>query len=388
MRKIFLLLAVVASLSAYAQDVIVKMDGSTILSKVIKIGSSEVEYKKFSNQNGPTYSLLKSDIQAINYENGEKEMFGDATHLAKEEVRQQIIPAMLAADNKEIINRYNIEYEHGEIIKEKEKPANCGWCIMGVGDNSVLSTEDITIEFRQETYTEGFDVLGTPDYNLHNKFFVQIYNKTDNIIYIDLGSTFRVMGDGTSKVYFDTSQTTVNKGNISGASINFGAITGAAGIGGAVGTLANGVAVGGGNTTSISKTYMKQRIVSVPPHGRIPLEKYIIERTKGSKFEIISEGEDFHFDYLKGQNPPVTIGGKYIYKEEDSPYRAFYTISYSKEPDFSSIYNVKASIYLRELIGGAKWPMYFVNREKPVEKIKKNILNYNDYTIVGIFYVK
>ena len=61
--------------SVFAQDVIVKKDGSTILSKVIEIGTSEVKYKKFSNQNGPTYSISKSEIQAINYENGEKEDF-------------------------------------------------------------------------------------------------------------------------------------------------------------------------------------------------------------------------------------------------------------------------------------------------------------------------
>ena len=251
-----------------------------------------------------------------------------------------------------------------------------------------MSTEEITIEFRQETYTEGFDVLGTPDYNLHNKFFVQILNKTDNIIYIDLGSTFRVMGDGTSKVYYDTSQTTINKGNISGASVNTGAIAGTSGIGGTIGTLANGISIGGGNTTSITKTYMKERIVSVPPHGRIPLEKYVIERTKGSKFEVISEGEDFHFDFIKSQIPPITLGGKYMYKADNSPYRANYSINYSKDSDFSRIYVAKASIYLRELIGDRKWQMFFHNKEKPIEKIQKNISDYNEYTIVGIYNVK
>lgn len=375
-------------MAANAQDVIVKKDRSTILSKVIKIGTTEVEYKKFSNPNGPTYSILKSDIQAVNYENGEKEIYTDAIQSSIDKAKQLITLATPAADNKEIISRYNVVYEHGEAIKEKEKPAYYGWCIMGVEENSVLSTEEITIEFRQETYTEGFDVLGTPDYNLHNKFFVQILNKTDNIIYIDLGSTFRVMGDGTSKVYYDTSQTTINKGNISGASVNMGAIAGTSGIGGTIGTLANGISIGGGNTTSITKTYMKERIVSVPPHGRIPLEKYVIERTKGSKFEVISEGEDFHFDFIKSQIPPITLGGKYMYKADNSPYRANYSINYSKDSDFSRIYVAKASIYLRELIGDRKWQMFFHNKEKPIEKIQKNISDYNEYTIVGIYNVK
>ena len=60
---------------ASAQDLIVKKDGSVIQAKVIKIGTSEVEYKKWSNQDGPQYSIAISDILAINYKNGEKETF-------------------------------------------------------------------------------------------------------------------------------------------------------------------------------------------------------------------------------------------------------------------------------------------------------------------------
>lgn len=61
--------------NAFAQDVIVKKDGSTIMSKVLEIGTNEIKYKKFSNQEGPTYTVLSSDVLAINYENGEKETF-------------------------------------------------------------------------------------------------------------------------------------------------------------------------------------------------------------------------------------------------------------------------------------------------------------------------
>ena len=53
-------------------------NGNTILSKVIEIGSTEVKYKKFSNLNGPTYTIAKAEILVINYENGEKESFSNA----------------------------------------------------------------------------------------------------------------------------------------------------------------------------------------------------------------------------------------------------------------------------------------------------------------------
>ncbi len=73
MKKILLFFLLLAAANVSAQDVIVKKDGTTILSKVIEIGTSEVKYKKFSNQSGPTYSISKSELQTINYENGEKE---------------------------------------------------------------------------------------------------------------------------------------------------------------------------------------------------------------------------------------------------------------------------------------------------------------------------
>ncbi len=63
------------SVAAHAQDVIVKKDGGTIVSKVLEIDDTIVRYKKFSNLEGPTYSIAKVEVNCINYENGEKETF-------------------------------------------------------------------------------------------------------------------------------------------------------------------------------------------------------------------------------------------------------------------------------------------------------------------------
>jgi len=78
MKKILFFLLLLAATSAQAQDVIVKRDGSTIVSKVIEITTTEVKYKRFSNPTGPTYTISKAELQAINYENGEKETFDGA----------------------------------------------------------------------------------------------------------------------------------------------------------------------------------------------------------------------------------------------------------------------------------------------------------------------
>lgn len=76
MKKLLLLIMFLNSVGCFAQDVIVKKDGSTIISKVTDVSSSEVKYKKYSNKDGPTYTISKSMIKVINFENGEKEDFG------------------------------------------------------------------------------------------------------------------------------------------------------------------------------------------------------------------------------------------------------------------------------------------------------------------------
>jgi hypothetical protein len=62
---------------AYSQDVITKKTSEDIQAKVIEVTTSEVKYKKFDNQTGPTFTILKADILMIRYENGSKDVFNE-----------------------------------------------------------------------------------------------------------------------------------------------------------------------------------------------------------------------------------------------------------------------------------------------------------------------
>lgn len=53
-----------------AQDIILKKDASEIEAKVTKVGSSDIEYKKWDNPNGPTYTVPVGEVFIIKYENG------------------------------------------------------------------------------------------------------------------------------------------------------------------------------------------------------------------------------------------------------------------------------------------------------------------------------
>jgi hypothetical protein len=56
-----------------AQDTLSMRSGENILVKVIEVGTAEVKYKKLDNLNGPVFSMLKSDLLMIKYENGTSE---------------------------------------------------------------------------------------------------------------------------------------------------------------------------------------------------------------------------------------------------------------------------------------------------------------------------
>ena len=73
-----------------AQDIITKNDGTDIQAKVLEVGQSQISYKKFSNPNGPTYTLNLSDILMITYENGEREMY-DTTAEKKSSLPQGVM---------------------------------------------------------------------------------------------------------------------------------------------------------------------------------------------------------------------------------------------------------------------------------------------------------
>ena len=75
---ILILLAIVFNTTlSMSQDIITTKTGEDILAKITEINKAEVKYKKFDNPDGPLYTMLKSDILMIRYENGSKEIFNE-----------------------------------------------------------------------------------------------------------------------------------------------------------------------------------------------------------------------------------------------------------------------------------------------------------------------
>lgn len=90
MKKfIIFLVAFVASLTAVAQDVIVKNDNSTILCRIVEVNNNEVVYLKWSDLDGPRYVMDRSLIANINYQDGRQDKLNPQTSNAYAPGNQQ-----------------------------------------------------------------------------------------------------------------------------------------------------------------------------------------------------------------------------------------------------------------------------------------------------------
>ena len=376
------------SMNLYAQDVIVKKDGSTILSKILEVGTTDIKYKRFSNINGPTYTINVADILSVNYENGEKETFDNITSSALINTSINDVSGYIEkpADerNNEILAMYNQLYNGTTEKLKRNSPAK--WCalILGVKSSSVMSNEDIEITIKR-------NITKTFENNADLVYYINITNKTDRTIYIDKGNCFKIKKDGTFLCYYDNiEQTTINHGGSSGASLGLGSIANILGIDGKVGQLASGINVGGGKNHSVSTTYSNQRVIAIPPYSNRNLteEKWIQTKENSllsyPEYKQIESAERFNcdpydmIDVGKFNRGPVNEGDTIICTENDDLWNRKYIITYSTEEDFRTYSSVKAELYVHEIIG---MPSAYSGRIERDDKDKKYILNINPYTI-------
>ena len=377
-----ILVAMMLPLTALGQDVIVKKDGSTILSKVLEVNIDNVKYKKFSNQNGPTYTINKADLLSKNYENGDKDKFDDyktpqaTSNDTKQEraISQRLINKPAASNNATLIKKYQ-----GDVIFAKTaetKDSKTYFPIFAISDSSIISTEDIEMRFIPTFVLNRYGVV----WLAHS---IELKNKTDRIIYIDKGSTFIIESEGKYASYYDTEQTTVAHGKGSGVGVGLGGIASAIGVGGILGTLANSVSVGSSSQSTIMKTYTKERILAIPPHAQTNLTDFKQIEVKKNKYETVSDIEHWYCD-IKLKRGDVKKNGHIAYDESNTPNCYRYILTYSTSQYFDTYSTLNAKVYVRYIVGGY-YNNYDSNAKKIIKKLKEYISNFwdDEYILVG-----
>ena len=349
-RLIVFAVTTTMAFAVYAQDVIVKRDGTTILSKVIEINKNEIKYKKFSNQRGPLYLIEKAEVMSINYESGDKDIFTDDMKSASTETSSLEINPNLAEDNLRLVREYNnrkIEY-----IGQKPNSSCGGYgIVLKMEEGSIVETPELRTEFNTK-YGSTMDVI--------------LYNKTNKRLYVDLASCFYIECDNAQALYVPSS-TSSGESSTSGGSVNLGSITGALGIGGALGTLASGISVGGANTSTNTTTVYSQRIVTIPPMASISINKIPLYATRyiGAYWrdrlhsKILSKYLPFFvsFGVLKKGSYDYTVRRGKLKRGQtvDIPRipgnELSVHITYSTDEKFTNTHSMRTNFYFSQLVG-------------------------------------
>lgn len=381
-----------------AQDVIICRNGDEITSKVLKISKTEIEYKKWNNQDGPTYTLEKAEVFMIKYQNGDKDVFKETPAAPAQASNEQAansneqtadapsepILATPAANNAELIASYNNDgYKYIPRYPDKKinKPAKRIIATLGVTSCSILSTDDIEISLlpiqheipnasgHDRIFPEGIecDILYEIEEEsigeIHRgyftvcsdlKFAIMIKNKTSRPIYIDKAACFGNYSSGKTRRYYDQQEYTLTEGGSSGtgASINLGSVANALGVGGAVGALAGGVNVGGNNENfgTVSRIYKMERLLKIPAHSSVALSEdngeELPSNSRNPLFLITGAYEDFALPKLS-----LNIDEEIEFTENNTPKKNDYTITYSFNQELTNCFVVKFGVYLKDAFG-------------------------------------
>jgi len=76
MKKIlFVLFFTTISVMVFGQDIIITKDARRIEAQITEVNANNVKYKRFGSPDSPVYTILKSEISSITYQDGAIEVF-------------------------------------------------------------------------------------------------------------------------------------------------------------------------------------------------------------------------------------------------------------------------------------------------------------------------
>ena len=378
-KRILTFCILIASVfSVVAQDLIVTNSGDTYKVKNLELGQTSVFYTLAEDSTNATHRMDKSEILIIKYEDGRMMTMKDAG--AAVSAPAAVNPAAKSVSeeavkqNETMIRNHNLRSLVYEGTKRKGKEASTMFLALGVKPSSALYDGNLSVRLvpgyfsaRDEKFVpysevEYFSVMAFSPY-----FVTELENHTDKTLYVDLGNSF-VMRNQESSPYYVPSVTSSMSSSTGGGSVNLGAVTGAMGIGGAVGTLASGVNVGGSSTSGEVTTTYAQRVIAIPPMSVYRLSPVLLA-AKGqrmSDYVVCDKLSGFSGDCvdlfvsksLPGI-PELKIGDNLFFDEDDEVFNfsTFFTYSFSESMTESQ--KIKTDYYLKEILGVGRYNKAF-----------------------------
>lgn len=233
------------------------------------------------------------------------------------------------------------------------KKANAVWYFLAQTQNSVVEDNNISVQYG--IYTK----YANENYGLgpYPTLRIKITNKSEKIIFIDLGTSFIKKNDVASVIYTPTITSTTIGQSVS-VGVNVGAIASTVGIGGIAGTALGGINIGGGRGSSTSTTTYAQRYVSIPPQSAVFLDDIPI-LTPGSEkalgdlfyFDEIGAGKQKRLWCLHHKFDDIESGKIKEFTEDNTLFHIGCYLNYSFSEEFKSSQGFETTYYVKKLIG-------------------------------------
>lgn len=154
---LFVSLTIISVLS-FGQDVIVKKNSETIKVKVTEVNQDNIKFKKWDNLDGPTYTLLKSEINTILYQNGDAEVFVPSEPQSND-----------SYDSYNPYNRLKEKVDVDAVINDRTLFFK-GECITNSSYSKYMFYDEQTKQSIDLSKSQFADYLKTHDYELYKKY--------------------------------------------------------------------------------------------------------------------------------------------------------------------------------------------------------------------------
>ena len=365
MKKVFASCLFLLGASALnAQDVLITQDGGVQTVYGVEISESAIFYKAQDKADAPIQRMDKANVLMIKFKDGTRKLFSadgqeasQGDDAAQAPARQEAAVAtedvaISVEENDKLKKAYwvDVAYSDAKEAEKSDKEAKSMYCQLDFCDAAVLADKNVELELKTgKGGNARYQMLwGCNDQVL----VVTVRNKTNKVIYLDLGNSFIIRGSESAPYYVPTSSSQTH-GSEGGVGVNVGSVTGALGIGGIVGQIAQGVNVGGGSSKSSTTVTYSQRIVSVPPMSSKTLEGQQLflpglEKAYG-KMEVAYTKVSKNWGvcpYLKSIG--LKRGDVVEWTEADSPMKLSAFVSYSLDDSMERQHSLQASMFLRK----------------------------------------
>lgn len=240
------------------------------------------------------------------------------------------------------------------------KTANAIWYFLSKTSTSITENDDISVVCGIYTKYSNLgigDKTGVGGEAPFPTMRIMITNKSNEIVYIDLGTSFIKKNNVASVIYTPTVTSTM-VGQSFGTSVNVGTIAKSLGIGGIVGTTIEGVNFGVGVSSSTTTATYAQRFISIPPKSAVFLEDIPIltpgsEKALGDIFYYreVGMGKYKWIACLSPKFSDIESGKILEFSEEDTLFTIGCFMNYSFTEDFKDTKNIETTYYVNKVVG-------------------------------------